>query len=101
MCVSLHFLLSNLLKSNLIMAITKLFALHANAANTLPYVKNISISKVINPTSASVANVNAAVVILPLVTERITKLISKDPRKFTYLPIYLLIYFISRTSSIK
>ena len=64
-----------------------------NLTNPLLDVKKIVLNEVISPTSAPTANINDAFVMLPLVTERKTKFISNNSRQFTYLLMYLLIFF--------
>ena len=66
-----------------------------NLTNPLLDVKKIVLNEVISPTSAPTANINYAFVMLPLVTERKTKFISNNSRQFTYLLMYLLIFFFS------
>ena len=62
-----------------------------NLTNLLHKVKNIVVNKFIISTGASVANTNYAIVTLPLVTEKATRLIQKKSRTFTY--IYLIYSF--------
>ena len=79
-----------------------LFNLLKNSVtNPLLNVKNAVINDVISLTDTPIADINDAVVIFLLVTWRTTKFLSKHPRTFTHLSIYLLIFSLPGNSPIK
>ena len=55
--------------------------------NLLINVKDLVINRVISPTGAPFADINEAIFMLSLITEKTTRFISKNSRTLTYLPI--------------